>query len=211
MEKKYYIIYETRNLKNNKIYIGMHETDDLDDGYLGSGKRLKRAIRYYGKKFFERKILHFCKNREEMINKEIEIVNESFINRNDVYNLVPGGTGGNFGKEYQFRRASAGGQAFAKRLKNDDVFRNEFIKLRRIQMHNQMISGNIKRFDWSGKEHSKETKLKMSKAAKKRVGNKNSQYGTCWIRNEELNENKKIKKSELEIWLSKGWIKGRKM
>jgi len=40
---------------------------------------------------------------------------------------------------------------------------------------------------------------------------KNSQYSTCWIRNEELNENKKIPKSDLEEWLSKGWIKGRKI
>ena len=38
---KHFIIYETKNLKNGKIYIGMHETDNLNDGYLGSGKHLK--------------------------------------------------------------------------------------------------------------------------------------------------------------------------
>ena len=58
MGKKYYIIYETKNLKNGKIYIGQHQTYDLDDGYLGSGTRLKRAIRYYGSEFFKRKILY---------------------------------------------------------------------------------------------------------------------------------------------------------
>lgn len=47
----------------------------------------------------------------------------------------------------------------------------------------------------------------MSKAAKMRVGDKNSQFGTCWIHNDEAS--KKIKKEELDIWLGLGWTKGR--
>lgn len=39
---------------------------------------------------------------------------------------------------------------------------------------------------------------------------KNSQYGTCWIYNENLRQNKKIKKDEIERWITKGWSKGRK-
>jgi len=42
-------------------------------------------------------------------------------------------------------------------------------------------------------------------------GKKNSQYGTCWIFNEELKENKKIKKEDLDKWINKGWVKGRKI
>lgn len=40
-------------------------------------------------------------------------------------------------------------------------------------------------------------------------GKKNSQYGTCWIRNLELEENKKILKEELQSWLDNGWERGR--
>ena len=40
-------------------------------------------------------------------------------------------------------------------------------------------------------------------------GEKNSQYGTCWIYNNK--ECIKIKKDQLEEYISKGWIKGRKM
>jgi len=39
-QKKYHYIYKTTNILNYKFYIGMHSTDDLDDGYVGSGKRL---------------------------------------------------------------------------------------------------------------------------------------------------------------------------
>ena len=41
-------------------------------------------------------------------------------------------------------------------------------------------------------------------------GEKNSQYGTCWIYNSILKENKKIKKEFLNNWIEQGWIKGRK-
>lgn len=40
-------------------------------------------------------------------------------------------------------------------------------------------------------------------------GDKNSQYGTCWITNGE--ENKKIKKEDLDKWLEIGYYKGRVM
>ncbi len=40
----YYVIYKTTNLVNGKFYIGKHQTNDLNDGYIGSGKILRLAI-----------------------------------------------------------------------------------------------------------------------------------------------------------------------
>ena len=65
---------------------------------------------------------------------------------------------------------------------------------------------------WKDKKHSIETRKKMSIMRKgKNKGNENSQFGTCWILNKDLKENKKIKKEELSFWINKGWEKGRKI
>jgi hypothetical protein len=43
----------------------------------------------------------------------------------------------------------------------------------------------------------------------KQNGEKNSQFGTCWITNNK--ENKKIKKEDINIYTECGWILGRKL
>ena len=72
------------------------------------------------------------------------------------------------------------------------------------------LSGELD-FIWKNKKHSIETieKMKLSHQGKHNQ-EKNSQYGTCWIYNEKLKQNKKIKKEELNNWLENNWIKGRK-
>lgn len=90
----YYIIYELKNKINNKIYVGYHKTKNLSDGYMGSGKHIKRAIKKYGIDSFEKRILHFCSNEAEMKALESKIVNEEFIKREDTYNIKVGGHGG---------------------------------------------------------------------------------------------------------------------
>ena len=60
---------------------------------------------------------------------------------------------------------------------------------------------------WKGRNHSEETKKKQSEKAKLLTGDKNSSFGTMWIKKE--NQNKKIKREEYEVYLFDGWIKGR--
>jgi len=40
------------------------------------------------------------------------------------------------------------------------------------------------------------------------MGNKNSQYGTCWIYSIKLEISKRILKEDLNIFLGDGWLKG---
>ena len=88
--KKHNIIYQTTNLLSGKTYIGRHSTDNLDDGYLGSGTILKRAIQKSGRDSFKRIVLFDFATPEEMIAKEIELLTEEFVNRDDNYNLGSG-------------------------------------------------------------------------------------------------------------------------
>lgn len=89
----YYTIYKITNVDNGFVYIGQHVTDDLDDGYMGSGLRLSNAYKIHGTDSFIKEILHVFDNFDDMDQKEAELVNEEFIRRSDVYNIVLGGSG----------------------------------------------------------------------------------------------------------------------
>jgi hypothetical protein len=89
----YHIVYKITNTVNNKIYIGIHSTNNLEDGYLGSGVCIIRAIKKYGETNFKRDIIHFCNSSQEALDKEAEIVTKEFIEREDTYNLKGGGQG----------------------------------------------------------------------------------------------------------------------
>lgn len=86
-----HILYKTTNLVNNKIYIGIHSTNNLDDGYFGSGKLIIRAINKYGKENFIREILQEFDTREAALAEEAKIVDGEFIRRHDNYNCNTGG------------------------------------------------------------------------------------------------------------------------
>lgn len=62
----YYGIYKITNLANGKMYIGRHKTDNVDDGYMGSGILIRRAVEKYGAENFRKEWLMFCEDEEEM-------------------------------------------------------------------------------------------------------------------------------------------------
>ena len=92
--KKYNYVYKITNLLNNKIYIGKHSTDDINDGYMGSGTLLKRSLKKYGIENFKKEYLAFC-DTEDKLNffERFYIKKYNSNNSNIGYNLTYGGDG----------------------------------------------------------------------------------------------------------------------
>jgi len=102
--KKHYLVYQITNLINGKIYIGIHSTENIEDGYMGSGTYIKQAIKKHGIENFKKDILFDFDNPEEMVEKEIELVTEQFAKLKSTYNAIPGGhPGGNIGPKISLR------------------------------------------------------------------------------------------------------------
>jgi hypothetical protein len=208
-QKKHHFIYKTTNVVNGKYYVGMHSTDDLEDGYLGSGKYLWRSINKYGPDKFVIERLEFFDKREDMAEREKTLVNDNLLKDPLCMNLKLGGVGG-WTVEQQIKNGKNSAVKRQELLKNPEWF---------AKFSKNMSAGLVEAYkngtkvavlpDWNGRKHSKETIDKLSKRAQQRTGNKNSQFGTCWVYKNKVN--KKIKKTELNKYLKRKWIKGRKM
>lgn len=88
---KFYYFYKITNLINGKFYYGVHQTNNLDDGYMGSGIGINRAYKKYGVQNFQKEILHYFSNAEEMYAYEETIVNNTLVKDTNCYNQVIGG------------------------------------------------------------------------------------------------------------------------
>ena len=93
-KKKYSIVYKTTNTINNKFYIGVHQTNNLEDSYLGSGIIISNAIKKYGKSSFKREILFIYDDVLDAYAKEKELVTEDLVTDKNCYNNCVGGRGG---------------------------------------------------------------------------------------------------------------------
>lgn len=91
MKEKFYTVYQIKNKTNGMIYVGTHVTYDLNDSYMGSGRNISKAILNEGIDNFQKETLFIFDNKEEMLRKEVEIVNREFIKRKDTYNIILGG------------------------------------------------------------------------------------------------------------------------
>jgi hypothetical protein len=91
MKQKYHYLYKITNIINEKYYIGVHSTTNLNDSYMGSGTAIKNAIKKYGIENFEKQILEFFQTSEEKWLAEIKCVTLQIAKDENSYNMAPGG------------------------------------------------------------------------------------------------------------------------
>ena len=211
-EKSYHYIYKITCLKTNNYYIGIHSTDNLEDGYLGSGKRLAYSIRKHGRDVHIKEILEFLPDRQSILEREKELVNISVVKEKRCMNIVLGGGFGFSSDERTKQLSEKGNAAFKNRLASDKEFKDSFCseisdRAKKNWQNPEYRDKLIKaRF---GKHPSDETRQKLRETQlghDRQCGEKNSQFGSCWITNEIVN--KKVNKEELDYWISEGWRRG---
>ena len=203
-------LYQITNLVNNKIYVGVHKTLDINDGYMGSGTIISSAIKKYGIENFKKDILEFFDTYELALVREADIVTDEFLLREDVYNLRRGGNGGfdyinRSNLNNSANNGYNGGIVTRDKRRQDPVANAKFKEKSGNRLKTMHSLGLISYDTFAGRAHTLETKEKMSVAKKnKGMSAENSQYGTQWITDGK--NNKKIKKNDP---IPEGWKKGR--
>jgi len=201
-KQKFNYFYRIENKINGNFYYGVHKTDNLEDGYMGSGLRLQRAFKKYGVENFDKKIIAFFNTYEEALNMESEIVTEQLVLDNKCYNLKRGGNGG-----FERNISIIGASNRAKKLWKNPEYIKMMRQLASKTLKKLIKEGIIERCNWTGRKHKEESKrLIGEKNSIYQKGEGNSQYGTCWITNGK--ENKKIHKGDL---IPDDWRLGRKI
>jgi hypothetical protein len=91
-----WILYQTTNNVNGKIYVGIHQLQNTNYSkyYLGSGNNIKSAIKKYGRANFTRITLAEFSCAKDAFAAEAKMVTEEFIRLPSNYNLSLGGKGG---------------------------------------------------------------------------------------------------------------------
>ena len=156
-----HIIYETLCLVNLKIYVGQHNTL-ANDGYLGSGTILEKAIKKYGKENFQRTTIEFCTSANVNEKETFWIDKLSATDKNIGYNITKGGEGrsdcqGKNNPMYGVHRFGKDNPFYGK--KHSDKSKQVIKEKRKLQ------------------KFSLEIRMKMSES---RQGQNNSNYGNHW-------------------------------
>lgn len=164
----YYFVYKITNIINNHYYIGVHQTTNIDDGYMGSGIRLHNAYKKYGIENFKREILMFFDNPVDMFDLERFLITPKEVQLKECYNVKVGGYGGwdnarkqrtkeSFKKMIETRRKNG----WVSPMSNKQGFVSPM-----LGKHHSEESKEKNRIAHLGKKHSEEAKNKMSESRK---------------------------------------------
>ncbi len=194
---KFYFVYLTTNLINGKQYIGEHSTIDINSArtkrYLGSGNLIRIKIKHYGRKNFKKEILEYFNTKQEAEEAQTKFIQRYNTLVPNGYNISPtGGTrfNGRHSDETKIKfKKPKTDKTKEKMRKPHDMSEENRNKLRMLMSENNKNKNNLFNLKkvgnplteehklniskgGKGKKHSlfcKETKLKMSAAAKNRL------------------------------------------
>lgn len=215
--RKHHVIYKTTCKITGRYYIGMHSTDNLQDGYIGSGKRLWQSIKKHGAEQHVCEVLEHHPTREALRLREEQLVNDTLLQDPMCMNLALGGGHGwdyaNTPEGIERRRPTfvawhrAGHNAFLAKYNADSAFNAaQRAHLKRGSDKAALTPSH----GFSGRTHSLEAKQKMI-AAKQLKPACNPSAGKPWMYNPELERSQKVNVADIDAFKQLGWLLGRKM
>lgn len=224
MTKLYNFVYITTNNINGDYYIGKHSTDNLNDGYIGSGVVLNRAIKKYGRSNFTMSVLQYFDTEEEAYQYEYEIVTEDEVNNPHCYNITIGGKGGiklyNLSDSAKLQHKiyySKPENRLHASIKSKEAWSKPEIRKKYLNsMHKASLKPEVKQNRSNAQkiaQNRQETKIKKSNARKgKAPWNKGKKTGqdtfknTIWINNGFYN--KRISPDKFDYYKQQGFEHG---
>lgn len=204
-----HILYKTTCITTNCFYIGIHSTNNVNDGYLGSGTRLRASIKKYGKPNHFWEILDEAASRRDLENLEEFVVSKELLKNPLCLNLSIGGRAGIPGLICPTRsermKAIWADPKHRDKMKmiNSQNSRSGWNKPNAKELRREAISQSSTEM-WK----SKELHERMSDRMKLCTGEKSSQFGTKWIHKDSAAQ--KVKGCDLQQFLDTGWALGRK-
>lgn len=217
--RKHHVIYKTTCLVTGRYYIGMHSTDDLADGYIGSGKRLWSSIKKHGAEQHVCKVLEHLPSRAALRLREAELVNEQLLEDKQCMNLALGGDGSwehvnaNRTSEQWLALHKAGHAGMTKSLTQEQVSDRASKGMKTTWARHRIIMCQAVT---KGQQAATAAAASVEAQAKRRAtmqtrghsqGTKNPMYGKRWIHKDDAV--KLILKDEVEPYLQQGWALGR--
>lgn len=208
----FHIVYKTINKLNGMFYVGKHSTENLNDLYLGSGTRINHAIKKYGRENFVKEILFVFETESDALLMESKIISDLKIPNPQCYNVCPIGSG-------QKQKGIPLSEKTRQKIIDNNGMRG---KTHSAEAKAKISATHKGKTNWhKGKIRSEETRKKISEGrtgikftdqhrkniALGGMGEKNSNYGKCWITKDGIN--KKIKKEEIDFYIEIGYSKGR--
>jgi hypothetical protein len=195
---------------------------------MGSGKLLKLAINKHGIENFTKDILFIFDTPEDAFAMEAQLVTDDILEEGLCYNLKCGGEGGFDYINDKLGNPFVVNQELCKRGREttDRILKERYGESWRtvvgkltyersgLKRWNEEIRPTLDTSNpFKGRKHTEETLQHLKKAQKEveRSGPNNPMYGKCFIHNPSSQQNKTIKKDDLQTYLEQGWVKGRYM